>query len=127
MILERSPTPVPLEERDPDDLTREELAELVRRQRVRELSFFLTCAYKLQANASIKSEHGTLKRERAATYTTPRPPLKTSKGENGQTVIHVDSDDDDGDDDEIQTISKPKASADRRGPTGDEEIEIVTL
>lgn len=71
----------------------------------------------------------TLKRERAVTYTTPKPPLKTSKGENGQTVIHVDSDDDDEDkdNDEVQTVSKPNEGAGRRGSIGDEEIEIVTV
>jgi hypothetical protein len=34
MILDRSQTPVPLEERPLEDLTREEMAELIRRQRV---------------------------------------------------------------------------------------------
>jgi hypothetical protein len=33
-VLPRTPTPVPLEDRDPDDLTREEAVELLRRQKV---------------------------------------------------------------------------------------------
>jgi hypothetical protein len=34
MVVEREPTPLPLEERNPEQLTREELTELERRRRV---------------------------------------------------------------------------------------------
>jgi hypothetical protein len=37
-IIERSPSPVPLEERDPDELTPDELRELVRRSRAEKAS-----------------------------------------------------------------------------------------
>ena len=35
-IIPRSPTPVPLEEREPDDLTAEEAREVIRRMKARE-------------------------------------------------------------------------------------------
>ena len=38
MVIERSPSPLPLEERDLETLTREELLELERRRRVRDLN-----------------------------------------------------------------------------------------
>jgi hypothetical protein len=46
--VERSPSPVALEDRDADELTLEEARELVRRMRTRE-----------QAAVKIKKEHGT--------------------------------------------------------------------
>lgn len=45
MIIPRSPSPVPLEERDPNSLTAEEARELVRRQRVSILGFLLKSMY----------------------------------------------------------------------------------
>lgn len=51
-IVERSPSPVALEDRDPDDLAPEEARELIRRMRTRE-----------QAAVKIKKEHST-KRQR---------------------------------------------------------------
>ncbi|KIW66853.1 hypothetical protein PV04_06145 [Phialophora macrospora] len=81
LILDRSPTPVPLEDRPVEKLTREEALELLRRQR---------------EQRDVKQESGT-KRERneTATETKPRRPLKTSKGNSGETIYHIDSDDED--------------------------------
>ena len=55
-VIPRSPTPVPLEERDPDDLTAEEARELLRRMRQRE-----------QEQVEIKKE-GKKKRARSPTF-----------------------------------------------------------
>ncbi len=73
-----------------------------------------------QANEAIKREHKSVKRERAHTSSTPMPQLKSSKGANGQTVYHLDSDDED-----------VAASQDQKQVPGsspaDSEIEVVTL
>ena len=106
MIVERSPTPVPLEERDPATLTREELEELVRRQR---------------EQAAVKQENarGT-KRERSSTVlSTPARPLKSSKI-GGKTVFHIDSSED-----EEDPGATPDGEEDADGT--DEEVEVVNL
>ncbi|KAJ9609585.1 hypothetical protein H2200_005912 [Cladophialophora chaetospira] len=101
LILERSPTPVPLEERPIEELTREEMAELLTKQRER--------------GSEVKEERN-LKRERSPTFTNARP-LKSSKGNNGETIFHLDSDDEDGtDDDDVKEVPAPKRT-----------VEIVDL
>ncbi len=50
-IIERSPSPVPLEDRDPDDLTPEEARELVRRLRARQQD-----AAKIKQENAVKAE-----------------------------------------------------------------------
>jgi len=100
MILERSSTPVPLEDRPFEELTREEAVELLRRQK---------------EQLKIKQERG-LKRGRSSTvaaHTRPMRPLKSTKGNNGETIFHLESDDDDDnkeneDDDEIEEVPQPK-------------------
>lgn len=57
-IIERSPSPVPLEERDPEELTAEELRELVRRSRAEKATV-------AKVKREIKREKRT--RERSAT------------------------------------------------------------
>jgi len=79
MLIERTPTPVPPNERPVENLSREELMELVQKQR---------------EAARVKQEQEQpleRKRERSATAANPRP-LKTSKGGGGETVYHLDSD-----------------------------------
>ena len=68
MIIPRSPSPVPLEERDVDSLDPEEMRELLRRQRVRHINLFQGIyADSLQerdaAARAVKQERG-IKRER---------------------------------------------------------------
>jgi hypothetical protein len=63
MIIPRSPSPVPLEERDIDSLSLEEMRELVQRQREREA-----------ATRTVKQERGIKRersRERSETLGTP--------------------------------------------------------
>ena len=63
-------------------------------------------------------EENKLKRERSSTVTNPRP-LKSTKGNNGETIFHLDSDDDDdcAAKDEIEELPKPKRT----------EVEIIEL
>lgn len=64
-------------------------------------------------------EKKSLKRERPNTLSTPMPPLKTTRGANGQTIYHLDSDDEDG----VEVV-EPAGDGDDRPR---EEIEVVTL
>ncbi|KIV79490.1 hypothetical protein PV11_07050 [Exophiala sideris] len=110
MIIERSPTPLPLEERPVEELTREEMAELLRRQR---------------EQLEIKQEHANLKRERAGTITDPRP-LKSSKGENGEVIYHLDSDSEDDAEEKVEPEVEVLDDDEDDGTT-DPEIEVVDL
>ena len=102
MIIERSPTPLPLEERDETTLTREELQELVRRQRE-------------QAAVKKENEQKGLKRERSGTVNnTPSRPLKTSKV-GGKTVYHIDSSDDE--------VDEPKKEKGKRVEEAESDVE----
>lgn len=120
MILERPPSPVALEDVDPENLSREELEELVRRQRVSQTTTVQACADKSQAAEQIKREHKSIKRERADTSTTPMPHLKSSKGANGEVIFHIDSDDEN----EVEPQRKKQV---RGSSPADSEIEVVTL
>ena len=62
-----------------------------------------------------------MKRERGQTNETPKPPLKTSRGVHGQTVYHIDSDD------ETDGGKARKRSEARRGPADEPQIEVVDL
>ncbi|ETN45997.1 uncharacterized protein HMPREF1541_00180 [Cyphellophora europaea CBS 101466] len=104
LIIDRSPTPIPLEDRPIEELTREELMELERRRR---------------ANGEIK--HEKIKRERDLKDATPMRPLKKSKGPNGCNVYHIDSDDDQTDDQTEQPL------VEFGGTEGDSDVEVVTL
>jgi len=80
-----------------------------------------------QEQLDIKQEHANLKRERAGTITDPRP-LKSSKGENGEVIYHLDSDSDDEEGKqrvkaEVEVLDDDE---DDDGTT-DPEIEIVDL
>ncbi|OCT51331.1 hypothetical protein CLCR_08692 [Cladophialophora carrionii] len=104
LIVGRSPIPVALEDRPMEELTREEAVELLRRQR---------------EQRDVKQESGP-KRERSVTVTDAKPkrPLKTSKGNGGETIYHLDSDDE-GDNDALEEPpSRPK-------PTKVEIIELL--
>ena len=68
-----------------------------------------------QERGSEVKEEGRLKRERNPTFTNARP-LKSSKGNNGETIFHLDSDDE-GTDDEIKEVPAPKRTV----------VEIVDL
>jgi hypothetical protein len=71
----------------------------------------------------VKLEPGT-KRERSNTVTETRPrrPLKTSKGNGGETIYHVDSDDEDDDDDDKDAIEELSA---RPRPAKAQIIELL--
>ena len=99
---------MPLEERNPEELTREELQELVRRQR---------------ANTGVKPENGRgVKRERSNTIpATPVRPLKTSKVA-GKTVYHIDSDDDEDDEG-----GKEEENGGVDGSGTESDVEVVDL
>lgn len=86
-----------------EELSAEELRELVRRQRTQQ---------------EIKQENHRIavKRERAATTTIPGRPLKTSRTEGGNVVFHLDSDED-------EKPARPVATR-RKVNT---EIEVVDL
>ena len=65
-----------------------------------------------------------LKRERTSVSPVMRP-MKTTKGQHGQVIYHLDSDDDQED-----QSAKPKllsTAAARQDNTRDEDIEVVTL
>jgi hypothetical protein len=111
MIIPRSPTPLPLEERPIETLTAEEARELLRRQTVC-ISYLIppprliTLTYCLAPQAQIaatklKSENkSNLKRERRSkttTNNTPTKPAKISKSADGREYIDLlTSDSDDG-------------------------------
>ncbi|KPI42561.1 uncharacterized protein AB675_9590 [Cyphellophora attinorum] len=96
LIIERSPTPVPLEERDPETLTRQELLQLERQRRAAE---------------ALKKERGSVKRERDGNDSPSPTHLKSIKGADGQKIYLLDSDDEDTDDDGLEVISAPKKEA----------------
>ncbi|KAK5189455.1 hypothetical protein LTR96_010141 [Exophiala xenobiotica] len=68
-----SPSPLPIGERPIDELSREELQDLVRRQREQQ---------------TIKQGNGGIKHERSGTVTEFVRPLKSSKGACGETIYH---------------------------------------
>ena len=73
-----------------------------------------------QLNGAIKQEHKAVKRERADTTTTPKPPLKSSRGANGQTIYHLDSDD--------EEEARPQRKGTARGSSpADSEVEVIAL
>ncbi|ETN45995.1 uncharacterized protein HMPREF1541_00178 [Cyphellophora europaea CBS 101466] len=104
LLRDRTPSPVPLEERAPEDLTREELIELERRRR---------------ANEAIKSDSRPVKRERTGEEKSSTAPLKKTKGLDGEIVYHFDSEDDG----EVIEVAKPK-----RGQSGLlKDADVVAL
>ncbi|KAK5217890.1 hypothetical protein LTR99_003284 [Exophiala xenobiotica] len=110
LIIERSPTPLPIEERPIDDLSREELQNLVRRQR--------------EEQSITKQENGGVKRERSGTVTDVYRPLKSSKGARGETIYHLDSD---GEEEEEKTTRDEIGVVENDGSETDEDIEIIQL
>jgi hypothetical protein len=58
-IIERTPSPVPLEERDPDELTPDELRELVRRSRAEKASAVKTKQEFKREKRTRESDSGT--------------------------------------------------------------------
>ncbi|KAF7509839.1 hypothetical protein GJ744_007350 [Endocarpon pusillum] len=86
MIIPRSPSPVPLEQKSIDDLTAEEARELVRRQNVRIET----------AEAKLKSESNSkLKRERSSTTNSTKR-AKVVRTADGKEYIDLASDSEDG-------------------------------
>ena len=97
MVIPREPSPDPVE-----DLSLEEARERVRQ---------------LEANRKIKQEHGPrVKRERPQSMEVPMRPMKTSRMGSGETLYHLDSDD------ESDGIEIAKDSALTNKP-----IEVVDL
>ena len=69
-----------------------------------------------------KQENGGIKRERSVTVTVDSRPLKSSKGVHGQTIYHIDSDD------EERTPTRDEAEVVENDVTEtDESIEVVQL
>lgn len=62
LIIERSPTPVPVDERPLDELSREELQDLVRRQRVSVLKIFARGCSIIDQKSGGTSDQETRKR-----------------------------------------------------------------
>jgi hypothetical protein len=71
-------------------------------------------------NAAIKQENRPAKRERAVTNSTPMPPLKTSKGANGQIVYHLDYDEED-------DAPPQKKGQQKESLWAGEDVEVVTI
>ena len=102
MILPRSPSPVPLEEKPIDELTADEARELLRRQNVG----FSVLLHSNPANqgqarietreAKLKSEaKSKLKRERSSTTNNTKP-AKVARTADGKEYIDLASDSEDG-------------------------------
>lgn len=106
MVIPRSPSPTPLEEREEEDLSREEMRELIRRQRER---------------LAVKQENEApkVKRERPLSSVVPMRRLKSSRTSDGKEIFHLDSDDDDGELQPTLQRSPQKKQA--------EAVEIVDL
>lgn len=69
---------------------------------------------------TIKQERPTIKRERAETNPLTMRPLKSSKGANGQTIYHLDSDDED--------AAPPQRNGNaHQQPSVEDEIDTITL
>ena len=81
LIIERSPTPVPLEDRDENTLTPEEMRELLRRHRARDAA---------ARQVKIEGQRNP-KREREETIT-PTRAYKMSRTSDGKECIDLDSD-----------------------------------
>lgn len=101
MIIPRSPSPAYAEETAVEDLTPEEMREIIRRQREQAIK--------------VEDEVPNLKRERPLSSIVPLRPMKTSKTSEGNTVYHLESDEED------ETTLPPPAQR------GQEPIEIVDL
>ncbi|KAK5465123.1 hypothetical protein LTS15_001686 [Exophiala xenobiotica] len=107
LVIERSPSPLPIDERPVDELSREQLQDLVRRQREQQ---------------AIKQENGGVKRERSRTVTDVYRPLKSSKGARGETIYHLDSD---GEEEKEKTTTDETVIVENDGSETGEDIEII--
>ncbi|ERF76048.1 hypothetical protein EPUS_01381 [Endocarpon pusillum Z07020] len=111
MIIPRSPSPVPLEQKSIDDLTAEEARELVRRQNVRIET----------AEAKLKSESKSkLKRERSST-TNGTKRAKVVRTADGKEYIDLASDSEDG------SAAAEHNGSDRGVTKTDSKIEVLDL
>lgn len=99
LIIPRSPTPIPLEDRDVETLTREELTELERRRHVSICLILLLINSHgptfIQAPEAIKKEREAIKRERKdegeADVEQNPIRLKSMRGANGKRIYILDS------------------------------------
>jgi hypothetical protein len=70
-----------------------------------------------QERLPVIKDEKKLKRERSSAVANKRP-LKSTKGNNGETIFHLDSDDDEeGEDSEIEELPRPKRTV----------VEVVEL
>ena len=92
MIIPRSPNSANLEETPIENLTPEEMREIIRRQRVSKLPDGVHLLNDQENPVKTEEDIPKLKRERPLSSRVPLRPLKTTKTIEGKTVYHLDSD-----------------------------------
>ncbi len=107
MILPRTPSPVPLEERDVDELNPEEMRELLRRQKVCTESLFRTLCQRYQEhnlthrtskenNVKMRDAPIKVKRERPQSMQLPSRSYKVARTDNRIEEVNLADSDDEG-------------------------------
>ncbi|KAJ4986210.1 hypothetical protein SVAN01_08257 [Stagonosporopsis vannaccii] len=115
LIIPRSTSPVPLEERDVDSLSMEEMRELLRRQRV--------CAPVLNHRGDTNT---TKDREAVARAAKLERGIKRERPCERNTTLLADADDTDEDDDLIVVASKRRRDSDRNA-LNEHGVEVLDL
>ena len=126
LVIPRSPSPPPLEERDPEDLTPAEARELIRRQKVcqslqKETFRANEGQARLKELKPVKKEEESSKKRNRASTIGPAHPTKVARTARGQS--HLESGDS-GDDVEVVKV-EPLSARKSRPSANIEVIEIL--
>ncbi len=114
---------MPLEERDPADLTPEEAQEVIRRQRVdllprNDMAHTDNPQARLVSIENVKEEHRNAVKRKRSTTAGPSRSAKVARTSSGQAYVNLEDTDD-------EDVVQEQAGPGRKRP--DAEIEVIDL